>query len=124
MTTTYHLPGGRKIRIASQRRFVLVRLDRNDKPYVVRRSDAFETIRKLRYSSDFVVDQRGIGKVAYCDFNRQPAWQWVNARPDRLGNTIAQEGCDRCGCGCKYWENDRCVDCNTHVTSSDVERCN
>lgn len=23
----------------------------------------------------------------------------------------AQEGCDRCECGSKYWENDRCVDC-------------
>lgn len=36
-------------------------------------------------------------------------------QPDRLGNRIAQEGCDRCWCGCKYWENDRCIDCGTHV---------
>lgn len=34
---------------------------------------------------------------------------------DRLGNKIAREGCDRCYCGCKYWENDRCVDCGEHV---------
>ena len=34
---------------------------------------------------------------------------------DRLGNEIAQEGCDRCWCGCKYWENDRCVDCGSQV---------
>lgn len=33
-----------------------------------------------------------------------------------LGNTIAQEGVDRCWCGCKYWENDRCIDCNTHIS--------
>jgi hypothetical protein len=31
--------------------------------------------------------------------------------PDRLGNFIRREGCDRCWCGCKYWENDTCVDC-------------
>ena len=35
--------------------------------------------------------------------------------PDRLGNFEAQEGCDRCFCGCKYWENDKCVDCGTHI---------
>lgn len=34
---------------------------------------------------------------------------------DRLGNVKAREGCDRCYCGCKYWENDRCVDCNTSI---------
>lgn len=28
-----------------------------------------------------------------------------------LGNLLAEEGCDRCDCGCKYWEHDRCVDC-------------
>lgn len=31
-------------------------------------------------------------------------------------NTIAREGVDRCPCGAKYWEGDRCVDCGTHVT--------
>jgi hypothetical protein len=35
---------------------------------------------------------------------------------DIHGNKIAQEGCTRCFCGCKYWENDVCVDCGTHVT--------
>lgn len=43
--------------------------------------------------------------------------------PDRLGNLRAVEGCTRCGCGCKYWENDRCVDCGsnapTHVLEPD-----
>jgi hypothetical protein len=33
--------------------------------------------------------------------------------PDRHGNVIAEEGCTRCACGCKYWENDRCVDCGS-----------
>lgn len=37
---------------------------------------------------------------------------------DRLGNVLAREGCDRCVCGCKYWEKDRCVDCGTHVIDS------
>jgi|SRR5215467_2188368 len=31
--------------------------------------------------------------------------------PDSRGNRVRVEGCDRCVCGCKYWENDRCVDC-------------
>jgi hypothetical protein len=35
---------------------------------------------------------------------------------EHLGNTIAREGADRCFCGCKYWENDRCIDCGTHIT--------
>jgi hypothetical protein len=29
----------------------------------------------------------------------------------RLGNSVRQEGIDRCACGCKYWEHDRCIDC-------------
>jgi len=35
---------------------------------------------------------------------------------DWHGNEIAEEGCDRCFCGCKYWEMDRCIDCKTHVS--------
>jgi len=35
---------------------------------------------------------------------------------DRLGNRYAEEGLDRCACGSKYWEGDRCVDCGTPVT--------
>ena len=30
-----------------------------------------------------------------------------------LGNKTAREGCDRCDCGCKYWEGDFCIDCGT-----------
>jgi len=33
------------------------------------------------------------------------------AEPDSHGNWIRLEGCDFCYCGCKYWENDRCIDC-------------
>jgi hypothetical protein len=40
---------------------------------------------------------------------------------DDHGNTIAQEGCDRCFCGCKYWEFDRCVDCGTHISEINKE---
>lgn len=35
-----------------------------------------------------------------------------------LNNVIAREGCDRCVCGCKYWENDRCIDCGTLITEA------
>ena len=37
-----------------------------------------------------------------------------------LGNIHADSGCDRCRCGCKYWENDRCIDCG-HVHSGRSE---
>lgn len=30
---------------------------------------------------------------------------------DKLGNEVRREGVDRCYCGCKYWEHDRCIDC-------------
>lgn len=36
--------------------------------------------------------------------------------PDSLGNRWAEEGLDRCTCGSKYWEHDRCIDCGTPVT--------
>ena len=43
-------------------------------------------------------------------------WAVKYERPgDKLGNVEAQEGCDRCSCGCKYWENDRCIDCGKSV---------
>lgn len=41
---------------------------------------------------------------------------------DRLGNKVAQEGCDLCHCGCKYWENDRCVDCGAPVSEKMTEQ--
>ena len=40
--------------------------------------------------------------------------------PDFHGNKIAEEGCDRCDCGCKYWEDDCCIDCGTHITMTTV----
>jgi hypothetical protein len=42
-------------------------------------------------------------------------------RPDQHGNKIAKEGVDRCACGCKYWEHDRCVDCGAHVSETKQE---
>lgn len=36
---------------------------------------------------------------------------------DKHGNAIAVEGCTRCECGCKYWENDHCVDCDAAAAS-------
>lgn len=39
-----------------------------------------------------------------------------------LHNEIAEEGVDRCFCGCKYWEHDRCIDCGTHVSELRAEQ--
>jgi hypothetical protein len=33
------------------------------------------------------------------------------AQADTDGNIARQNHVDRCWCGCKYWENDRCIDC-------------
>lgn len=30
---------------------------------------------------------------------------------------MALNGVDRCECGCKYWENDQCIDCGAEWTS-------
>jgi hypothetical protein len=35
------------------------------------------------------------------------------AQSDQHGNVLAREGCDRCPCGAKYWENDVCVSCGS-----------
>ena len=32
-------------------------------------------------------------------------------RQDQHGNVVAEEGLTLCTCGCKYWENDKCIDC-------------
>jgi hypothetical protein len=42
---------------------------------------------------------------------RQAREAWVARQASDLGNTIRREGVDRCLCGCKYWEHDRCIDC-------------
>lgn len=40
---------------------------------------------------------------------------------DNLGNINAKEGYDPCArCGCKYWENDHCIDCNMSVERSKI----
>lgn len=39
---------------------------------------------------------------------------------DQHGNLVAEEGCDRCECGSKYWENDTCIDCGNSVLSDNV----
>ena len=47
------------------------------------------------------------------DWDTDPAdvIAWREERGDRHGNFVRVDGCDRCACGCKYWENDRCIDC-------------
>lgn len=39
----------------------------------------------------------------------------ISTTTDRNGNYLANDGCDICACGCKYWENDRCIDCGQDV---------
>lgn len=46
----------------------------------------------------------------------------MKKKPDVHGNLVAREGCDRCSCGCKYWEKDHCIDCGTPVTDPSVDR--
>ena len=43
------------------------------------------------------------------------SFEYTDKPVRNLHNKFADEGLDRCVCGSKYWENDRCVDCNTHV---------
>jgi hypothetical protein len=43
-------------------------------------------------------------------------WLDLPAASDVHGNLVAREGVDRCTCGNKYWEQDRCVDCGAHVS--------
>ncbi len=50
------------------------------------------------------------------EIDRMRAYAERAGQPDQHGNVIAREGCDQCICGSKYWENDRCLDCNTHVS--------
>ena len=40
----------------------------------------------------------------------------MNILADVHGNMVAREGCTRCFCGCKYWENDKCIDCGEDAT--------
>lgn len=42
--------------------------------------------------------------------------------PDQHGNRVAREGCDRCACGSKYWENDRCIDCGAAAAPPAAQR--
>ncbi|HET6494071.1 MAG TPA: hypothetical protein VFH61_01755 [Thermoleophilia bacterium] len=43
-----------------------------------------------------------------------------NGNVDPNGNKVARSGYDRCSCGCKYWEHDRCIDCGFVLTSIEL----
>lgn len=32
-----------------------------------------------------------------------------------------EEGCTRCYCGCKYWEDDTCIDCGYRYRPADFD---
>lgn len=40
---------------------------------------------------------------------------------DKHGNLTAREGCDRCVCGNKYWEDDACIDCKRTIQQARLE---
>lgn len=75
--------------------------------------DAFDTNWLVRDSapSGFKIEHQDGGWAFGVSYGQQTA---VRLK-DRHGNVVAQEGCDRCSCGCKYWENDRCIDCGTPI---------
>lgn len=69
--------------------------------------------------------------ICCCRFQTQaeydahvPCPEQGDERPDRHGNRVRAEGADRCWCGCKYWENDRCIDCGgtEPMTEADIAR--
>lgn len=39
---------------------------------------------------------------------------------DQFGNVARREGVDRCSCGCKYWEHDKCIDCGARDPLPDL----
>lgn len=39
--------------------------------------------------------------------------------PPVLPNRLRANGADRCACGCKYWSDDRCIDCGGIEVESD-----
>jgi len=49
------------------------------------------------------------------DFNAGKQDPLLDSLLRDLGNETAVEGCDRCFCGCKYWENNKCIDCGTDI---------
>ncbi len=62
------------------------------------------------------------------------AWSLLNDRERRKAATrirnahlvpgrnadLPQEGCDRCPCGCKYWNGKFCVDCGDKFVREDT----
>jgi len=42
--------------------------------------------------------------------------------PDKYGNVLKREGCDRCSCGSKYYEDDVCIDCGIPPSLLDSPR--
>ena len=57
-------------------------------------------------------------------FDRDPqSLGSIQPTADRLGNRYAREGCDRCECGCKYWEGDVCIDCRRPFAGRSCEEC-
>lgn len=59
-------------------------------------------------------------KMCYAQYTRGKGHHLQFTRKvDIHGNTKAEEGCDRCPCGCKYWENDVCVSCGEPFREDD-----
>lgn len=76
--------------------------------------------KKVPHGTTGVCFYSGEGKwgwrVGFTTADGDTVWTDVNnvtaAEPARAnGNTVREDGVDRCPCGCKYWEYDCCIDC-------------
>jgi hypothetical protein len=57
MSQTYHFPGGGKIRVASQRRYVVVSTGLHGKTEIRYRTDELTRVEKRAHPGDWVIDQ-------------------------------------------------------------------
>ena len=80
-----------------------------------------------RWATVFEVEQALVGNTEYTnrmvqvrpgeEYQTNLAIYMVKGEDDH-GNLVARENIDRCHCGCKYWENDHCCDCDSHVSAA------
>lgn len=69
-------------------------------------TDLLTRFRRANLAQDFLVE----AIVSNLEARNLIATDRRPVVPD-LGNTIAIDGITRCHCGCKYWEQDLCIDC-------------
>jgi hypothetical protein len=68
--------------------------------------------RRIKYNDHWNCYETTIGGDLRCEGNDR-------GHADLNGNAVLQDGVDVCPCGCKYWENDICIDCGGTVPEPD-----